>query len=313
LRQTDAMGFLDRFFGDRDDGVPAWARVLTAPQFRVFCTVVEQELSRRGLPADLDGGTVVVTAADGSQKLLGLMNLAKSCAQWPGDDWTEIVGRHFEHALAVGGTEEVLADFSAARDQLKVKFYPADACRRRQDVISWPWSRGLAAVVVADLPTQVVTVPDTMLKAWGRERDEIVELAHENLRREPLHELKDLAWHPDATLRGAFADSFFTATHLLRIDEYVPQPPPLGVLATVPNRHALLLHEVRDASVLAVLEPLLVRSTELCLRGPGSLVSSLLWWRDGRWTEMHSAWNGCKVEFTPSPEFVRDVLERFRS
>ena len=109
-----------------------------------------------------------------------------------------------------------------------------------------------------------------------------------------------------ATLTG---DSFFVASNLLLLGDYVAADLQWGALAAVPNRHTLVFHPIVDATALRAIDAMVVMANDMCAEGPGSISPNLFWWRDGALRTLPTRETADHYEFAPPDDFVSQVLE----
>ena len=168
----------------------------------------------------------------------------------------------------------------------------------------------LTAVLCYDLPSNVVTVTADTLPRWGVSADELYYQALANQRRAEQRAAIEEIDVGGAIVRAMTGDSYFVASNLLLLNDFVTEEPPLGVIAAVPNRHTLVWHPIIDGSALRALDAMVVMAASLHAEGPGAISPNLYWWKDGvvrtlptRETEEH-------YEFVPPDDFVDEVLEK---
>jgi len=250
----------------------AYLRPLTAPQVDRLVTLARSSCRRLGFDLHYEAGALVPgpSEADTSGPILGLTNLARAVAQQDFDDWPQFVDLHFAELL--GRLEEGAPDPpDNPADQLIQRLVPRASLppnwvADRPDVIP-----GLLSVP-ATLHGSTVTMyldPSDLGLTWSAA--EALGLA--NLRRRTDHlELLEEDGVPLARLTG---DSF-TASRALVLDtvlhETLDLPDlPAAVLAAVPSRDLLLIHVIRDLSVLPALGLLLHLTARAHSQAPGPL------------------------------------------
>lgn len=292
---------------------PVWARFMREGEWPAFVAAVDAELQRRGWQYRIEDGYVWAPWGGDTDEALSLLNLAQLCHAAEADQLERVIASHFD-ALVAGRTDRVLADTLAgdlprARPHLKVRLYPRETFRDEADqFVVRDVADDLCAVLCFDLPSNVVTVNAESLERWACTADDVWYQALANLRRTEHHEVEDVDVG-GATLRAMTGDSFFVASNLLLLGDFVDDPPAWGVLAAVPNRHTLVFHPIRDASALRAIDAMVVMASGMCAEGPGSISPNLFWWRDGvlRTLPTHEAED--HYEFVPPDDFVTEVLE----
>ncbi|MFH2007884.1 MAG: hypothetical protein ABI333_14975 [bacterium] len=292
--------------------VPEWARFFSQTQYRAFGSAVELALVERDLAATLQGGVVVALLPDGRPVQLGLQNLAQQCARADAQHWQSLIGAHVDAVLgAVAEAEAVdLSDFSQVRPLLRVRLFPTDALEPSDPptVVARPVAEGLAAVLAYDLPSTVASVSPEALAPWGRTEDELFDLALDNVRKEQPPDKEHAEVERGVVLRSLAGDSFFVASHLLLIDRQLPGELPYGALVSVPTRHLVLYHAIRDARVLVAINALIPQTHRLYQQGPGSLSPNLYWYHKGDYLLLPTRMSDGTVKFTPPQAFVEAVM-----
>jgi hypothetical protein len=117
-------------------------------------------------------------------------------------------------------------------------------------------------------------------------------------------------------IEALMGDSFFTASHALFLEEYLPEPvPELGALVAIPHRHLVIYHPIVDKTALAALQVMLPMAIGIFQEGPGSVSPSVYWWREAAWwhegqfTRIPAEIDGKKLQVYPPNEFVEKVLK----
>jgi hypothetical protein len=105
-------------------------------------------------------------------------------------------------------------------------------------------------------------------------------------------------------VRAMTGDSYFVASNLLLLRDFVTDDAPLGVIAAVPNRHTLLWHVIGDANSLRALDAMVVMAANLHGEGPGAITPNLYWWRDDTLRTLPTRETDEHYEFVPPDDFV---------
>ena len=282
---------------------PSWATFFSPDDWHEFAELVRYEAARRRWEHDLDEG--IVRHADAAH---GLQNIAQICNASPRNEWPTLLAEHF---MALDDVADVaFADAGEARAVLRARliaddFVPPggpDPARRRV-------ADDLLLALAYDLPTRVVLPRRTDVLRWGDE-DELFALAVEQTRAEPGGQMERHDFTEDqggpTTIWSFTGDSFFTATHALW-SAHVEGP--YGSVVATPNRHAVLVHPIRDLDVVSAI-PIMARVAQgLYIEGPGSLTTSLYWYRDGTLTRLPAHVKDGDVTFIPPDEFVDTLNE----
>ena len=297
---------------------PRWARFMRDGEWASFLEAVETELRRRGWKYRLEDGYVwapwgAPPDAEDEDEALSLLNLAQLCHAAGPEQFARVIANHFD-ALVAGRKDRVLADvlagdLTAARPHLKVRLYPRDTFRGEDgQFIVRDVADDLCGVLCFDLPSNVVTVNADSLERWRCTADEVWYQALANLRRTERAPIDDVDVG-GAVLKAMTGDSFFVASNLLLLGDFLDKELRWGALAAVPNRHTLVFHPILDMSALRAIDAMVVMASGMCSEGPGSISANLFWWRDGTLRTLPTVEADDHFEFVPPDDFVAQVLE----
>src|SRR5688572_30102893 len=162
-----------------------------------FLAAVGDQMEGRGVPHELGDGTIRIERG-GEWHEFGLSNLAQLCHMIGEREWGEAIGEHFDNLFAAADDEarvqELARDFERIRSLLKVRLYPGASLGGMDPAppASWELAPGLTAAFVYDLPTTVRSASPTEVEAWGKNRDELLSAARDNVRSDAV-ETKALA------------------------------------------------------------------------------------------------------------------------
>jgi len=307
---------LGRFFGSRDD-VPDWAKFFEPDDYRAFLEAVDDELRRRELPFELGDGTVLVSPPGGEPADYGLLNLAQTCHATGRTEWASTIREHFDNAFRSSRDSEDLdakaGSLDAIRPHLKVRLYHTDYRDQMGEtgLVHREPAEGLIETLVYALPGSVRTVPPDHLGRWGVSKDELFRIGLANVKAErPAPALQTFEVGKGAGLRALVGDSFFTASHVLFLEDYLQPPSPFGAVVAVPHRHAVLFHAIVDMRVMEAVNSMITIAFGMYQEGPGSLSPGLYWWKPGSLTLLPSKVTATSISFAPPPPFVDEVLNK---
>ncbi len=292
---------------------PAWAKFLTEEEWREFAVALTAELTRRHVAYRVDEGVLWARWGSEEDEALGLTNLAQLCRTAGIDSFPLVIASHFDALVAGRGDRELAgplgADLAAARPHLKMRLYARDTFTGgSEQFVLRDVADDLTAVLCYDLPSNVVTVAADSLGKWGVSQDELYYTALANQRRTERAPVEDIDVG-GAVVKAMTGESFFVASNLLLLSDFVPADAPFGALAAVPNRHTLIWHVITDPSALRAIDAMVVMASNLCSEGPGSISSNLFWWKDGAIRTLPTRETEEHYEFVPPDDFVNDVLE----
>lgn len=300
---------------DQDDDqhagpeLPGWAGFFDWEQMEEFLALVSGALTDQGVEHEVhaDQGLVELRGEDESARLLGLGNLAQLCRRLPREDWEEAISEHIAHLMRLPDEDGELlerlgADFEEARGYLKLRLFADGLPNEEQLVLRRPME-GVVSVLVYDFPHVIATVPREHVTNWCKFDDELWEIALEAVRGDaPEREEVEIEEGVSATiLAGA---SFFSATHALLLDEHMGKGPGRGSLVAIPHRHVVLIHEIRDATVILALDRMARLAAAMHSEGPGSISPTVYWYDRGRFLSLPAKVGKEKVEVRYPKEFM---------
>lgn len=293
---------------------PTWARFMSDDEWREFADALTAELDRRGTPYRVEDHVLWGQWGSDEDEALGLTNLAQLChASTPGR-YADVIAGHFDALVAGRGDRATAAqlgeDLSAARPLLRVRLYPRDTfAPGTEHFVLRDVADDLTAVLCYDLPSNVVTVTGETVPRWGVTAEELYFQALANQRRTERAEVEEVDVGGGAMVHAMTGDSYFVASNLLLLRDFVTDEAPLGVIAAVPNRHTLLWHVIVDANSLRALDAMVVMAANLHNEGPGAITPNLYWLRDDVLRTLPTRETDEHYEFVPPDDFVDEVLE----
>ena len=293
---------------------PEWARFLDDAEWRGFVAALDAELTRRALPYRVEDGVLWARWGSDEDEALGLTNLAQMCRAAGVDAYGQVITSHFNALVAGRGDRELAgqlgADLGLARPHLKLRLYPRDTFEPgTEQFVLRDTAEDLTAVLCYDLPSNVVTVAAESLGKWAVAPDELYYQALANQRRTERHPIEDVDV-TGAVVKAMTGESFFVASNLLLLGDFLGEEPPFGAIAAVPNRHTLIWHAIVDPSALRAIDAMVVMAANLCAEGPGSISPHLYWWKDGQLRTLPTRETDEHYEFVPPDDFVDEVLEK---
>ncbi|MFO0760661.1 MAG: hypothetical protein U0359_29555 [Byssovorax sp.] len=202
-----------------------------------------------------------------------------------------------------------LADFAAVRARIKVRLHGGTAPPPGGKLLVRPIAEGLVALLVCDFGPANIGVPRATAERWGLSSEELWALAVDNLRAEPRLQVMRGAPRGARAVDMLAGETPFASSHLLFFERYMRGAPGYGALFTVPQRHVILRHRIRDASVLGVVPFLRAMTDDAFARGPGAISRGIYWWRPGGAIERLELFTaGDALVVAPSARFQREVI-----
>ncbi|MEI8411864.1 MULTISPECIES: hypothetical protein [unclassified Kribbella] len=227
--------------------------------------------ARLGLDVTYEGGAALVPADPAADSpILGLSNLARAVSRYEEHRWPAVVEEHFAQLLqrlSLGpplpptDPERELIQRLVPRDAL-----PADWTADRADFL--PGLLSVPATAVDGVVTMYLDPTDFGLTWSDAERFGLA-----NLRR--LTDHVEYVDHDDIRI-ALVTGTIFAASRALVLDTVLRESlhletPPYGVLAALPARDLLLIHVIRDLSVIPALGLMLNLASRSHTHDPGPL------------------------------------------
>jgi len=246
---------------------------LTGSQAKRLVRLSEDAVAKRGFTMRYDGaGALVSVDSDGDPVRdgvsAGLMNLARTVAELPRQQWRSAVAAHFDQMLSLDGPPPVPAD-------LENELYLRLVCAATIDP---EMSKG-----VPEFAPGVLTVPATYvgrgvamhfdLESLGVPWDEAARMGLANLR--SLRDEVDTVRFDGAEITS-LTGSMFTASRALVFDTVLRESlqvenPPFGCLVAMPARDMLFVHVLRDRTMVKALQFLITTAVRMFGTRPGSV------------------------------------------
>lgn len=273
------------FFDDR-----AWTR---------FVDEVDRSARRQRLDVERHEPGAIIVHGLGT---LGLLNVAQLCHANPTPRWPSILDEHFAFMR-----DAMSAPATLHADRLRVRLLPDDYGPPEAvgDVmVTRPFAESVNAALAFDLPTTVqmataeslaqvgLDIADAWPEAWRQTRE---------LERIDQHDVIEV---DGAELHSLFGESFYVASLVPFLGDLIEGIGETGAIVSVPRRHTILAHVIRDTSAARAIQPLVSNTRRLFAEGPGSVSAHLWWWRAGelRWLPVQV--DDEAVSFFPPDDFV---------
>ncbi len=296
-----------------------WADFMTEAQQQRFVDEVSCHLRSLGCDFECRQGAVLLrTKARRKPQQLGLLNLAQHCARMEASSWPALISAHFERLFASRSEDEALrrdsADFEKVRHSLKVRIFPSENLELPlRDRLVWRQAApGMSAVLVFDLPSAARTVIREEARQWQRTDEALFEIGLANVRAQDPVRRQQLTLSDEAgvSVTALAGDTFFTSSHALFLDEYLP-PGSDGAVVAIPNRQVVLFYPLIDLKVVGAINAMIPLAQRMFRNGPGSICPDLYWFKHGQLTLLPSRLEGRTLSFEPPEEFVEALGRLF--
>lgn len=273
------------FFDDR-----AWAR---------FVDEVDRSARRQRLDVERHVPGALIVRELGT---LGLLNIAQLCHGNPMPRWPAMLDEHFAFVR-----DAMSAPATLHAEQLRVRLLPDDFGPPEAvgDVmVTMPFAESVNAAIAFDLPTTVQMATAESLAQVGLDIADAWPEAWRHTREREHIDQHDVIEVDGAVLHSLFGESFYVASLVPYLGDLIDGIGEAGAIVTLPRRHTILAHVIRDTSVARAINPLVANTRRLFAEGPGSVSAHLWWWRAGelRWLPVQVEDDA--VTFYPPDDFV---------
>lgn len=261
---------------------------LTAGQAERLVRLCEEAVTKRGFTMRYDGaGALVPVDADGApmpdSASAGLMNLARTVADLPRQRWGSAVAAHFDQLPSPHGPPQL-------PDDLENELYLRLVCAATIDP---EMSEG-----VPEFAPGVLIVPATYVgravamhfdgDSLGMPREEATRMGLANLR--SLRDAVETVRFDGAELT-LLTGSMFTASRALVFDTVLRESlqvenPPFGCLVAMPARDMLVVHVLRDQTILKALQVLITTAGSMFSTRPGAVSPHVYYVTDHEWHQV---------------------------
>jgi hypothetical protein len=253
-----------------------------------------------------------VMLLEGRNRLhVSMKNLRQLARLVPRDDWPALVSDHISTIVTAIEEPLDLSDFELAQHLLRTRIYPAEA--DTGILAARPFAPGLIEAVVVDTPTTVRTVTVDEMEEWPVSGDALFVLGRANVRSDGALQVEEQDLGEGVRVALLHGWTFYAATHLAWLDEYVDIGP-YGALVAVPSRSLITTYPIRsrgferESAVQTAAAQLQAHVRQAYEEGPGSLSPHLYWWRGGILTLLETRFE--RGTLVLPPEFLASMNAR---
>ena len=264
---------------------------LTMTQADRLVRLAEAAVAERGLPMRYDGAAALVPIGDdgapvGDGTFAGLVNLARVVGDLPRQQWRYAVAAHFDQMLLPGGRPEIPEDLE---DELYLRLVSASATEPGWTDRMPEFVQGVLAAPATYSGTAVAMHFD--IDSLGVPWAELTRMGLANLRR--LEDKVELVRQPgdNGAEVAMLTGGMFTASRALVLDTVLRESlrvenPPFGCLVAMPARDMLLIHVVRDQTVVSAFGMLARLANCFFADSPGPLSPHVYYVTGNEWQQV---------------------------
>ncbi|HQW36371.1 MAG TPA: hypothetical protein PKY60_13105 [Thermoflexales bacterium] len=300
---------------DSEAQLPSWEELLGAQGYRIFIKLVRAYFAQHGLPIELDetqGILLSETEQGTTQSTYGLQNLAQVCGQADRDEWRDLITRHFDAILDaqknIADETKASTDFAALKPFLRARIFPEDVAKHTDELIYRRGPPGTIETLALDNPIAVRTIARSETREWDLSDTELLRIGRQNLLDQGLLRPERVQVEAGSDLYVYTGDPYYAASHVLLLDEYLPDVLPNGALIGIPRRDLFVAHYIRNPGALEVISAMIQLIIGLYREGPGSISANLFWFWRGAFIQLPYEIKDDELDFEPPDEFV-DMLD----
>ncbi|WP_380163979.1 hypothetical protein [Jannaschia sp. R86511] len=291
----------------RPDGALTFLTEAEAQQLR---GLMREAFAERGLE-------VVVHpdhAVDAAGRRFGFWNAGAACHGQPRSTWPGLVREHVRRVLDDLDAPDPFQGLSPddARRSTYARLYDLASLPTAEHHPYREFAPGLVEMLALDLPETVTVFPHEAVSAAGG-WEPLHAAGVENLRRLPTEELVPVPVDGGGTFTILLGDSVHTGSRALLMpglaaDVAGETAGAHGWLLSVPNRHQVVWHMVRDMSVVGALNGMAGFAVRGYEDAVGPLSPHVYWW-DGQHYEQLTQVHDGRIVIQPTERFLA-VLEQ---
>ena len=273
----------------------------------MFRATLDREFAKQGRTIQIKDG-VLSFPQESEAPEFGLLKLAQRCQAAESDSWESLVKKHFQRVQAAQENSSGLS-FEQAKKRILLRILPSSNVETTSTLLVREDLPGTRTVLVLDLPESVWSIGKGEAKRWGKDPEELFDVALTNLAHRPAPKTESLELLKGISAFFVTEESLYTASLVLTLKDHPEWMGTHGALVGVPTRQHLIVYPVKDSKSLAAMELLsqLIRNLEK--EGPGP-VSPLLYYYDGESLEAISNQSSEEgLSLSPSPKFLKAIAE----
>jgi hypothetical protein len=281
----------------------------TEQEAREFRSLMREAFAERGLEVQIHPDHAV----DGAGRSFGFWNAGATCHGERRSRWPGTVRDHVRRVLADLDAPDPFDGLTPddARRTAYARLYSASFLPSLEPYPHRDFAPGLVEMLALDLPeTVTVFQHEAAAAAGGWER--VRAAGVENLRRLPVEALETLPGDGGGSFTVLLGESVYTGSRALLMpglaaDVAQETVGDHGWLLSVPNRHQVAWHVVRDKSVVGALNGM-ARFTVMGYEdAAGSLSPHVYWWNGSEYEQLTEIHDG-GIVIQPTERFL-EVLE----
>ncbi|MCL2142570.1 MAG: hypothetical protein FWH46_06865 [Methanimicrococcus sp.] len=305
--------------------VPEWASILGENEYRAFISAIEDYFRQKGEPYTIEDAVLRLgekkegeppnsmpspfsLPSQWEQFQMGLVNLAKMCAQNRPDTYPAIIASHFDTIMEIMAFEKqfskIVDDFDQVKQYIGTKLHDKEYINVNADAFVYrPFAGEIYASLVYDSPYATKNIPKSDMEKWGKTEDEVFAIGIENIRRNyPLQAVK--VNFGEDEIFAVEQNHFFAPNILFELEQHEEFIGKGGAIVAAPTRHMALIYPINNLKVTSVLGIFFHAVPDIFRNGPGSLSDEIYWYHDGQYEPLDYI-SDQNLVFKPSEAFLK--------
>jgi hypothetical protein len=260
---------------------PFWEKSFTPQNLDLFYSLVREYFSNYDEVFSIQNGYVI---SKDKQRKIDLRNLAQDCQGSEVAQWASIIENYFQQVEKVSSTvfEYSASNFSDISDNIVVRLWPEGTLQNvgSDNIIYRKELSGTISTLALYLPDSVIAVTPKMVNAWEKNLNDLFTLGLRNVTRICEPDIVETVLANEVkTLMITKDNNFFTATHILLLENHPRCLGTFGALVSAPIRDLVMCYPINEKQDIGQIAYMLADITQdVCRKGPGSVSPYLYWY-----------------------------------
>jgi hypothetical protein len=285
--------------------------LFTVSEANDFRTVVRNAFAEMGLEVEIRPDHAI----DSAGRQFGFWNIATQCADAPRRDWPSLVSIHARRVLESMDGPDPFQDLEReeAAGRTYARLYAADALLSPELHPHREFAPGIVEALALDLPETVsVFTHENAASLGGFEALRAAGIA--NLQALPVERLETIQAPGGAQFTALMGESVYTASRALLLPALATQltedeVSEHGWLLSIPNRHQVVWHLIRDLSIVHALNGMAHFTVLGFSDTPGPVSPHVYWWTGSQYEQLTQIDDQGHIAVHAGPAFT-DMLNQ---
>jgi len=294
---------------------PEWASFFTDKEYAVFIEKADNYFKKLKIEYQIFEGYLEVDSKDFGFERLGLTNVAQVCKHESIVYYGKIISAHFDSMKRANRFDmefnAIVDDFEQAKKYIGVRLYDNEyiATVGKENTVGVDITGDIYAMLVFDLPDSVINIKPEQTEKWNKTKDYLFNLGIANIKDNYSISISEEQFDK-FNIWFVQSDVFFTGNIIFELDKNPKLIGKKGSLIGLPHRHAVLIYPINSLETITTISILIPMIYGMNQEGPGSLSNNLIWYFNGKFTNLPYKMDNDKLEFSPTESFL-DILNEF--